>query len=512
MVIGDSYLGIESYQKILFEGEQIIISEHSLQKIRNNYAFLEKFAKDKVIYGINTGFGPMAKVKIEDEDTIQLQYNLIRSHCSGMGQALPKIYCKSALLSRLVSFLVAKSGVHESLLELMRQLINEDIIPVVYQHGGVGASGDLVQLAHLSLALIGEGEVYFQDKILPAAEVFKIKNIQPLQIKLREGLALMNGTSFMTGIGAVNTIHAQNQIYLTTIISAWLFELIGTYNDYFSIELNQAKKHKGQQKIALEIRKLLKNSNLTKSREEFLYKKVDKLAPDEKVQEYYSIRCTPQILGPIYDTIQHAKSVIEDEMNSASDNPVIDHENQNVYHGGNFHGDYVALEMDKLKISLTKLAMLTERQLNFLMNSNINSIFPPFLNQGKLGFNFGMQGIQFTATSTTAECQTLSNPMYIHSIPNNNDNQDIVSMGTNAALICSQVIENLYQVLSIQFASLIQASDILGLSDKFSQKIKEFIVEIQPIFNSFATDSPRYKELKGIELFLKSKFRNFDAN
>ena len=170
----------------------------------------------------------------------------------------------------------------------------------------------------------------------------------------------------------------------------------------------------------------------------------------DKVQEYYSIRCVPQILGPILDTIEYAEKVLVNEANSSSDNPVIDIENGNIFHGGNFHGDYISLEMDKLKIAVAKLSMLLERQINYLMNDKLNDKLPPFVNLGKLGVNFGMQGAQFTATSTVAENQTLSFPNYVHSISNNNDNQDIVSMGTNSAQFARKVIDNTYQVLSIE--------------------------------------------------------------
>ena len=188
---------------------------------------------------------------------------------------------------------------------------------------------------------------------------------------------------------------------------------------------------------------------------------------EDKVQEYYSLRCVTQVLGPVYDTIIQAEKVLTDELNSVNDNPVIDHINQNIFHGGNFHGDYVSLEMDKLKIAITKLSMLAERQLNYLLNDKLNQKFPPFVNLGVLGLNFGMQGMQFTATSTVAENQTLSFPMYVHSIPNNNDNQDIVSMGCNAALMTKKVIDNSFSVLAIQLMTILQAIDYLGCRTGF---------------------------------------------
>jgi histidine ammonia-lyase len=222
------------------------------------------------------------------------------------------------------------------------------------------------------------------------------------------------------------------------------------------------------------------------------------------VQEYYSIRCVPQILGPILDTIQNTQTVLENEVNSVNDNPIIDKANNNVFHGGNFHGDYVALEMDKLKIAITKLTMLAERQLNFLMNDKLNGKLPPFANLGKLGLNLGMQAAQFTATSTTAENQMLSNPMYIHSIPNNNDNQDVVSMGTNAALITAKVVENAYQVLAIELLTAVQAIDALQFGKKLSTDSQHTYKQIRNLVPRFEDDTILYKKLASIKHHLQA--------
>src|SRR6201999_185104 len=189
---------------------------------------------------------------------------------------------------------------------------------------------------------------------------------------------------------------------------------------------------------------------------------------EDKVQEYYSLRCVTQILGPIYDTVCQSEKIVVDELNSVSDNPVVDHANNNIFHGGSFPGDYVSLEMDKLKAAMTRLSMLSERQLNYLLNDKLNQILPPFVNLGVLGFNFGMQGMQFTATSTVAENQSLSFPMYVHSIPHNNDNQDIVSMGANAALMTKRVVDNSFEVMAILLMTILQSMDCLECADRLS--------------------------------------------
>ncbi|MDR2556605.1 MAG: aromatic amino acid ammonia-lyase, partial [Bacteroidales bacterium] len=222
-----------------------------------------------------------------------------------------------------------------------------------------------------------------------------------------------------------------------------------------------------------------------------------------KVQPYYSLRCVPQILGPVYDTLLYTQAVLENELNSADDNPIVDPESRNVLHGGNFHGDYVSLEMDKMKIAVTKMTMLLERQMNYLFHDKINEILPPFVNLGTLGLNYGMQAMQFTATSTTAESQTLSNPMYVHSIPNNNDNQDIVSMGTNSALICKHVIENAFQVTAIHLIALSQATDCLKISQELSEKTHKLYQDIRTIVPTFIDDTPKYKEIENIVNYLK---------
>ena len=221
------------------------------------------------------------------------------------------------------------------------------------------------------------------------------------------------------------------------------------------------------------------------------------------MQPYYSLRCVPQILGPIYEEIKNAIQVVEDEYASACDNPIVDYRTNNVYHGGNFHGDYISYEMDKLKIGITKMTMLAERQLNYLCHDRINGILPPFVNLGVLGLNYGVQACQFTATSTTAESQTLSMPNSIHSIPNNNDNQDIVSMGTNSAELTNMVVENAYQVLAIHFMAIIQAVDCLKIQDKLSSTTRKVYDELRAIVPAFVEDSIKYKDIENIISYLK---------
>ncbi|KAF2335988.1 HAL/PAL/TAL family ammonia-lyase [Flavobacterium ginsenosidimutans] len=499
----NEYLSLAEFEAIIFGKSKVAISDVVLNRVNESFNFLKEFSGNKVIYGVNTGFGPMAQYRIKESDQIQLQYNLIRSHSSGTGKPLNAECAKAAILARLNTLSLGNSGVHSSVIHLMAELINRDITPLIFEHGGVGASGDLVQLSHLALVLIGEGEVFYKGERRATAEVFEIEGLKPIQVEIREGLALINGTSVMTGIGVVNVHYANKLLDWSLKASCAINELVQAYDDHFSEELNQTKRHKGQQEVAERMRKNLSDSTLIRKREDHLYsgENTEEIFK-EKVQEYYSLRCVPQILGPVLETINNVASILEDEFNSANDNPIIDVKNKHVYHGGNFHGDYISLEMDKLKIVITKLTMLAERQLNYLLNSKINEILPPFVNLGTLGFNFGMQGVQFVATSTTAENQMLSNPMYVHSIPNNNDNQDIVSMGTNAAVITSKVIENSFEVLAIELITIVQAIDYLKQKDQISSTTKKWYDDIRNIIPEFKEDQVMYPFVQKVKDYL----------
>ncbi|RAK24961.1 histidine ammonia-lyase [Flavobacterium aquaticum] len=499
----NEYLSIEDFTSIIFNNNKVAVSDSVIKRVEESFDFLKEFSGNKVIYGVNTGFGPMAQYRIKDEDRLQLQYNLIRSHSSGTGKPISPINVKAIILARLNTLSLGNSGVHPSVIHLMKEFLNRDITPLIFEHGGVGASGDLVQLAHLALTLIGEGEVFYKGERRATKEVFEIEKLEPIKVEIREGLALMNGTSVMTGIGIVNVHNSRKVLDWSVKCSCAINEIVKAYDDHLSFELNNTKKHFGQQEIAKLMRDNLSDSTLVRKREDHLYSgNNNEDVFKEKVQEYYSLRCVPQILGPVLDTINYTSQVLENEINSANDNPIVDVKNKHVYHGGNFHGDYISLEMDKLKIVIAKLTMLSERQLNYLLNSKLNEILPPFVNLGVLGFNFGMQGVQFTATSTTAESQMLSNPMYVHSIPNNNDNQDIVSMGTNAAVIASKVIENAFEVLAIELITIVQAIDALNYKNEISSVTRKMYDDIRAIVPEFKEDQIMYPIVQKVKDYL----------
>jgi histidine ammonia-lyase len=500
MILKGNYLNLADLQKVIFQNEEIFIDQDTLKDIDLNFNFLKDFSKNRLIYGINTGFGPMAQYRIKDHELKNLQYNLIRSHCTGTGDILDDIYVRATMVCRLISFLQNCSGVHPSTVEQLKIFINQEIYPIIFQHGSVGASGDLVQLAHLALALIGEGDIHYHSEKRKTSDVLQQLQIPKLDIYIREGLALINGTSTMCGISLVNLIYAKKLFDMALLASVMTNEVVNSCDDHYSKILNSKKKHNGQNIVAQKMSTLLHDSQMIRFRTKDYYENTpngDVLV--DKVQEYYSLRCVPQILGPILDTILHAEETVLNEVNSSNDNPVVDYKTASVYHGGNFHGDYISLEMDKLKIAIIRLSMLMERQLNYLLNSKLNNKFPPFLNLGILGLNLGMQAMQFTATSTTAENQTLGFPNYVHSIPNNSDNQDIVSMGTNSALFTKRVIENSFEVLAIHFIAIIQAYEFVEDKSKMAASTKEKYEELRAIVPVFIEDTTKHEEIQKIK-------------
>jgi histidine ammonia-lyase len=497
---------------------KIIFEKQALNKVKKAHKFLNQTLgqNNKIIYGVNTGFGPMANYILANDQILDLQNNLILSHAVGLGQSINEKFVHAAMIIRMNTLLNGHSAISPELLQQLRELINLKILPVVPEHGAVGTSGDLVQLAHIALTLLGKGEAYYKNKKQKVATIFKQTGLKPYRLKPKEGLSLINGTSMMTGIASLVCWDSRNLLSLAVRNGCLALEIVKAYEDSFSEKLHQLRPHTGQRIIAEQMRRILKNSPLIRSRSVLAKhanhgNTVNKI--NESVQEIYSLRCTAQILGPIYETLTFAWKTTETEMNSVTDNPIVDWKNNKFLHGGNFHGDYVSVAMDQLKISLVKLTMLSERRLNFFLNHKVNQFFPPFLNLDTPGLTLGLQAMQFVATSTTAQSQTLAYPMNLHSISTNGDNQDVVSMGTDSALLAQKIQENCYIVQTIELFALCQAVDYLNISSSLSPESKKLFKfvrshikklvndrEIQAELGSFLSEIPSWPE---INLFTK---------
>lgn len=511
IVLDGKSLKIDDLKALVCNPEiQINIDSQALKQARKARSFLENTVKknNKIIYGVNTGFGPMASHILAKPQLTALQHNLINSHAVGMGKPVETAYVLSAMVVRLNTLAKGHSGVSEQLLLQLQKFINYRIIPVVPEHGAVGTSGDLVQLAQIALVLLGKGQAFYEDKIFPAEQLLKKFKLKPYELKIKEGLSLINGTSMMSGIAALVCHDADKLVKLATATGALAMELVRSHSDSISPELQSLRPHQGQQQIAANLRKILASSKLLRDRKkEHIDLHIPKgvLEISDRVQEVYSIRCVPQILGPIWESLQRAKKITEIETNSVTDNPIVYWESKQFLHGGNFHGDYIATAVDQLKMSLVKLSLLSERRVNFFLHSKINHSFPPFLNLNTPGLTLGLQGLQFVATSTASQNQTLAFPQSVHSIPTNADNQDVVSMGTDAALMAVKVIENCFIITTIELITLIQAMDHFKHLTSFCRLSQELYGEIRQLMPSVEDDDDLNPYLQKVLDYTKNK-------
>lgn len=495
IILNGNDLSIENVYGIAHDPAiKVRLDAKAIAHAERSELFLKKASKEKIIYGVNTGFGPMASHIIGRDELIALQKNLIHGHAMGMGEPLPQEFVIAAMVVRLNTLLKGYSGISVGPLRQLERFINERILPVVPEHGAVGTSGDLVQLAHISLALIGGGEVFYKGKRQSTATVLKKLHISPYVLKAKEGLSLINGTSMMTGIAALLCVESERLLSVALRNAACALESVHSFTDSISEELHAVRPHHGQRVVAKVLRTLTASSKLMRDRKIFqnsfsLTNKTHVIP--ESVQEVYSFRCIPQVIGPILETLTKASRTVTIEINSVTDNPIVDVKKKAFLHGGNFHGEYIAAAMDELKAGIVKLTMLSERRNNFFMNDALNRSFPPFLNLKTPGLTMGLQGLQFVATSTTALSQTLAYPHHVHSIPTNADNQDIVSMGTDATLMTAEVIKNAYIVLSIELIALAQTADFLSpRGDKryYSLSSRELFRGVRKVFPAIADD------------------------
>ncbi len=443
---------------------RVELDEQALQRCQASRDFLAQAVADKrVIYGVNTSFGPMCNKIIADGEIEALQVNLIRSHAAGLGDPLKPYIAQAVVLVRLNTLVKGYSGVRIELLRFMQWMINNGIAPYIPECGSVGASGDLIHLAHLSLGIIGEGKVYYQQQVRQASEVFAELGREPMRLSYKEGIALMNGTSAMTALAAFAIFGAKKLLRVSYVTGAFGIELFGGIDDAFDIDLHTVKPHPGQLETAETIRNLYRgSSNIT--RREDMHDQIRQQHQDGlvyetsiNVQDVYSIRCTPQVLAPVTEMIAMATQTIEVEANSSNDNPIIIPDKKKIIHGGNFHGQSIGFVMDALCVSLATLCNLSERRLNKLLDKNLNEGLPEHLIPGTTGLTMGFMGAQYLATSTTAENRQLANPVSTNSISCNASNQDIVSMGTVAARKAFRQVSNAKHVLTLEVLADMQA-------------------------------------------------------
>ncbi|MDO3379811.1 HAL/PAL/TAL family ammonia-lyase [Geoalkalibacter halelectricus] len=464
VILDGNHLTVEEIVAIGVGDVQIALDPGALERCRASRRFLEEeVAAQRIIYGVNTSFGPMCNKIIEDREIETLQVNLIRSHAAGLGDPLKPYIAIGVLAVRLNTLVKGYSGVRIELLEFMRDLINRGVAPYIPECGSVGASGDLIHLAHMALGMIGEGRVYYRDQLRFAAEVFAELGIAPIRLSFKEGIALMNGTSAMTAIAAFALFGAKKLLRLSCVTGAFSLEIFGGIDDAFDEDLHRVKPHPGQLDVAATVRNLYqgsKNITLRADMHDLIRKqKKDGLVFETSinVQDVYSVRCTPQVLAPVAEAIDLATRTVEIEANSSNDNPIIIPEQKKVIHGGNFHGQSIGFVMDSLCIAMATLSTLSERRINKYLDKSLNEGLPEFLIPGTLGLTMGFMGAQYLATSTTAENRQLAAPVSTHSISCNASNQDVVSMGTVAARKAFKSVSNAKHILTLEVLADLQA-------------------------------------------------------
>ncbi|MBB1149919.1 MULTISPECIES: histidine ammonia-lyase [unclassified Myroides] len=458
--ISSDVFTIEKLNEIITQNQKLDISEEARANIVNCRAYLDnkmETHKDP-IYGINTGFGSLCNVKINDSDLTKLQENLMKSHACGTGEIVPDEIVKIMLLLKVKSLSYGNSGVQLETVERLVDFFNHDILPVVYTQGSLGASGDLAPLAHLTLPLIGEGEVMYEGFRQPASKVLEKMGWAPIQLKSKEGLALLNGTQFMSAYGCYVLIKAKKMSYLADLIGAVSLEGFDGRIEPFNELIHHVRPHRGQIETAAFFTEVLEGSELIGRHK-------------EHVQDPYSFRCIPQVHGASKDAIEYVSKVFKTEINSVTDNPNVFYKEDLVVSGGNFHGQPLALAFDFLGIALAELGNISERR-TYQLISGLRAL-PAFLVSNP-GLNSGFMIPQYTAASIVSQNKHLANPTSTDSIVSSNGQEDHVSMGANGATKTLRIIDNLERILAIELLNAAQALEFRRPA-KSSDFIESFV-------------------------------------
>jgi histidine ammonia-lyase len=427
----------------------VTLSEDAKKRIEASRAFIMEAVRDGMhIYGVNTGFGALSNVIIDGDQIEELQENLIRSHCVGVGDPFGEEVVRAMMLLRANFFARGNSGVRPLLVHTLLEMLNRGVHPVVPQKGSVGASGDLAPLAHLAAVLIGEGEAWYRGRLLDGFKALKEAGITPLRLQAKEGLAMINGTQAMTAVGCLALLKAERLVKIADIVGAATLDALRGTLTAFDPDIQAVRPHPGQMKVAKNFHKLMKKSEITISHKDC-----------PRIQDAYSLRCIPQVHGAVRDVLDFVRKVLTREINAATDNPLVFPEKRKIESGGNFHGEPVAFVMDFLGIAMSEIGGISERRIEKLLNP-VFSELPPFLTD-KGGLHSGLMMVQVSAASLASENKILASPASVDSIPTSSDKEDHVSMGTTAARKAKEIIENVEHILSMEILASTQGLSFL---------------------------------------------------
>ena len=486
--ISAEHLTIERIGEVVYNGYKLELSDDARNRIIRCREYLdEKIAKTtRPVYGVTTGFGSLCNVSVNPDQLAQLQINLMMSHACGVGDRVPNDIVKMMILLKVQSLSYGYSGCKLDTVQRLVDFFNNDIYPVVYMQGSLGASGDLVPLAHMSLPLVGLGEVEYQGKVISGAEMLKIFGWEPIHLVSKEGLALLNGTQNMSAFAVWSLLQAQKLSDWADKIAAMSLDAYHGLLSPFTKAVHVVRPHQGQLDTAAHMMELLEGSEIAAT-------------PKDYVQDPYSFRCIPQVHGAAKDTIAYVKSVIDTEINSATDNPTVCPDDDLIISAGNFHGEPIALPMDFLSIGLSELANISERRIYKLVSGTRG--LPSFL-VAKPGLNSGFMIAQYTAASVVSLNKSLATPSSIDSIPSSQGQEDHVSMGANAAIKLYKIVLDVERVLAIE---LLNAEQVLDVSrpQKSSPVIETLFDEYRKVVPFIVNDEVMYPHIQHSIEFLR---------
>jgi len=451
-------------------------------------------ASGRPVYGLTTGCGPLVDRAVTSETRIEFQRNLVRSHATGLGPAHPEPAVRATMAARAFSLAHGRSGVRPAVVETLLAMLNAGIHPVVPEVGSVGASGDLVELAHVAHALMGEGEVEFRGARQPSAAAMRAAGLTPLVLEGREGLALMNGTSCETAQAALLVLGAEMLVAAAEAAAALVFDVLGGNPETLDPRLHAARPHPGQVASAAHLAALVAGSGRVRDTRA---RSGAGGEPPRPLQDAYTLRCIPQVLGAVRATVAHVRSVVEIELNAVTDNPVLFGEDDVVLHGGNFHGQPVALATDHLKVALAEVALFSERRLARLLDPALSGL-PPFLIGDRAGVRSGLMGLQYCASSTIADGSVLAHPASLGSVPTNANNQDVVGMGGVAVRHARHLLDNARRVVAIELIAAAEAADLVGTT-ALAAGTRGVYAAVRAVVPRLAEDRPLGRDVERVE-------------
>ncbi|MBI4552614.1 MAG: histidine ammonia-lyase [Candidatus Latescibacteria bacterium] len=448
VVIDGEHLTLEDVERVARDGPPVAIAGTADVQVRAGRAVVERMlAEGRTVYGVTTGFGELRNVKIELHDITRLQQNLIRSHSVGVGEPFSEPVTRAIMLLRANTLAKGLSGIRPEPLRLLVDMLNRRVHPVIPQQGSVGASGDLAPLAHLALAMIGEGQVVLDGQTLPSQEAFRQAGLAPLTLEAKEGIALINGTPVMTAAGVLTLLDAERLSALADIAGGMSVEALKATDTAFDLRIHRSRPHAGQLACARNLLALVRDSEIIASHKD---------CPE--VQDAYSLRCIPQVHGATKDALRYVRGVLEIEINAVTDNPMVFPDDHTALSGGNFHGQPVALALDFLGIAIAELVNISERRIERLVNPQLSRGLPPFL-AAHSGLNSGFMIAQVVAAALVSENKLLASPASVDSIPTSANQEDHVSMGPIAARKAMAILTNAQRVLAIEFLCAAQGLD-----------------------------------------------------